>query len=57
MTIDWMKRCLALLTIGLFMGVLGACDQQSSTGQTGETTSDAGTTGTDESASGTETTN
>ena len=40
MTIDGMRRGLALLMIGLFVGALGACDEQGSTEQVGETTSE-----------------
>lgn len=56
MTIDWMRRSLAVLMIGLFVGALGACEEQSSTEQTSETTG-TGADQADEATSGTETTN
>lgn len=37
MTIDVLRGDFIILMIGLFMGGLGACDEQSSTEQVGET--------------------
>jgi hypothetical protein len=49
MNINGIRRYFALLIVGLFVGVLGACGEQSSTEQTSAAP--------DEAASGTESTN
>lgn len=63
MIIDWMRRGFALLMVGWLMGMLGACEEQSSTEQTSEATSedardaDEATEGADETTPEPETTN
>jgi hypothetical protein len=41
MTLQTMQRTFAILTVGLFMGVLGACDEQGPAEEAGEAVDNA----------------